>query len=234
MERVVIEAGANLKARAARQLATTLVVLSGLLFLPAGTWRFWQAGLYVGLMVVSWTYFLTDLLQSDPRLVQRRMQNKESEEPQRIVQKLFSAAIFPAYILAGLDFRFGWSRRIGGVPIALDLIGQAVAVAGYWLVFWTMKSNSFASSTIQVEAQHKVIEHGPYQWVRHPMYLGMMLTALGTPLALGSYVALPVFALFVPLLLYRLVHEERKLRRELAGYAEYSERTRFRILPRVW
>ena len=112
--------------------------------------------------------------------------------------------------------------------------GQVIVVAGYWLVFWTMKVNSFASSIIQVEAQQTVIDRGPYAWVRHPMYLGMALSALALPLALGSYIALPLFALLPLLLGYRLVHEERTLCRDLAGYAEYCQRARYRLLPWVW
>jgi len=109
-----------------------------------------------------------------------------------------------------------------------------MAVAGYWLVFWVMKTNTFASSIIQVENQQTVIRSGPYEVVRHPMYTGMVVTVIGIPLALGSYVTLPVFALLVPLLAYRLIHEERMLRRDLSGYAEYCEHTRFRLVPRVW
>jgi protein-S-isoprenylcysteine O-methyltransferase Ste14 len=97
-----------------------------------------------------------------------------------------------------------------------------------------MKTNSFAASTIQVEAEQTVIHNGPYAFVRHPMYLGMTLMMLATPLALESYVALPVFALQVPILVYRLVHEEKTLCRDLPGYAEYCNRTRRRLVPGVW
>ena len=97
-----------------------------------------------------------------------------------------------------------------------------------------MKTNGFAGSTIRVEAEQKVIHGGPYALVRHPMYFGMAVTALGAPLALGSYVAMPMFALLVPVLVYRLIHEEKTLRRDLPGYAEYCERTWFRLVPWVW
>jgi protein-S-isoprenylcysteine O-methyltransferase Ste14 len=97
-----------------------------------------------------------------------------------------------------------------------------------------MKTNSFAASTIQVEAEQKVVDGGPYALVRHPMYTGMAVTTLAAALALGSYVALPVVALMVPLLIDRLIHEERTLRRDLPGYGEYCERTRFRLVPWMW
>ena len=226
----------SLKARATRQLMNTFLVLCGLLFVPAGSWRFWQGWLFLLLMFGFWIYFFVNLLTHDPQLVERRMhrREKETEPQQRLFQRLFGLILFPAFILAGLDFRFGWSRAMGSVPLAMVLAGQLIVVAGYWFVFWTMKVNSFASSTIQVEAQQTVIDRGPYAWVRHPMYLGMALTALGMPLALGSYIALPLFALLTPLLAYRLVHEERTLCRDLSGYAEYCRRARYRLLPWVW
>lgn len=120
------------------------------------------------------------------------------------------------------------------MPLVLVLAGQAGAVVGYWFVFWVMKTNSFAGSTIHIEAEQVVIEAGPYAWVRHPMYSGMIVTAVCAPFALGSYVAVPAFAMIVPVLILRLVHEEKTLYRELAGYSAYSERTQFRLLPWVW
>jgi protein-S-isoprenylcysteine O-methyltransferase Ste14 len=97
-----------------------------------------------------------------------------------------------------------------------------------------MKVNSFASRTVQVEAGQTVISSGPYRFVRHPMYFGALVYYLPTPLALGSFIALPVFALLIPLLVFRLLNEEKVLRQELPGYAEYCLRTRFRLLPFVW
>lgn len=225
----------SLKARAVRRLGMTLVGPGAILFLAAGSVRFWQGGLFLALMTGFWIFFFVDLLQHDPQLLEQRLQSEETQPEQRLIHIMMSTILCAAFILAGLDFRFGWSREwLGPVPVALVLAAQAVVVAGYWLVFWVMKTNSFAGSTIRVEAQQKVIHGGPYALVRHPMYLGMVVTALGAPLALGSYVALPAFALFVPVLIYRLIHEERTLRRDLPGYAEYCGRTGFRLVPWVW
>jgi protein-S-isoprenylcysteine O-methyltransferase Ste14 len=225
----------GLKARAVRRLGTTLVVLGAMLLVTAGSLRFWQGWLFLALITGFWIFFFVDLLKRDPQLLERRLQSKEMQPEQGLIQRLMSTIMCSAFLLAGLDFRFGWSRKwLGPVPLALVLAGQAVVVAGYWLVFWVMKTNSFAGSTIQVEAEQRVIHAGPYGLVRHPMYFGMAVTALGAPLALGSYVALPVFALLVPVLVYRLIHEERTLRRDLPGYAEYCERTGFRLIPWVW
>lgn len=230
-----MQTNTSLKARAVRQMATTLAVLASILFLSAGSLRFWAAWLFLGLQAGLWTFFFVDFLKHDPHLLERRLQTNENEPTQQVFQKLFKLILIPAFILTGLDFRWGWSRAwLGPVPVGVVVAGQVVVVAGYCLVFWVMKTNTFAASTIQVEAKQSVIHGGPYALVRHPMYSSMSVTVLAVPLALGSYVTLPVFALLVPLLVYRLTHEERTLRRDLPGYEDYCERTRFRLVPWVW
>lgn len=227
--------GRSVKQRGLRQLTLSLTVIAALLFLSAGSLRYWQGWLFVVLMTGFWIFFFIDLLKHDPKLLERRLQSEESATEQRLFQKLLFVILLPAFVLAGLDFRYGWTQSgLHGVPVWLVLVGQAMAVAAYWLVFSVMKANSFAASTIRVEDEQRVIDSGPYAIVRHPMYLGMALMVLGTPVALGSYVALPVFALFVPLLMFRLTHEEKFLRHALPGYAEYCERIRFRLIPFLW
>jgi protein-S-isoprenylcysteine O-methyltransferase Ste14 len=225
----------SLGQRGLRQLALSLAVVGALLFLSTGSLRYWQGWLFLILMAGFWIFFFIDLLRHDPKLLERRLQSEESAPEQRLFQKLLLVILLPAFVLAGLDFRWGWSQsRLHGVPVWLALVGQAMAAAAYWLVFSVMKANSFAASTIRVEDEQRVIDSGPYAIVRHPMYSGMALMVLGTPLALGSYVAVPVFALFIPLLIFRLIHEEKFLRQALPGYAEYCERTRYRLIPFLW
>ncbi len=225
----------TLQGRVIRRFTIGTVVCAGLLFLPAGSLRYWQGWMF---LVVTWGFFIPGVLylaKHDPELMERRMRIKEREPEQQIFKVVASLIYFPAFLLPGLDFRFGWSRAwLGPVPLWIVLAAQAVTLSGYGLVFWVMRVNTFASRTIQVEAGQKVVASGPYAVVRHPMYAGMVLMMLTTPLALGSYVALPFFALMVPLIAYRLINEEKVLRRELAGYAEYCERTRFRLAPGVW
>ena len=229
------ESGKSVTARGVRRLVLTLILFAALLLVPAWSWRYWEGWVYFGLMALCWTYFFFALLKHDPQLLERRMQIKESATEQRLLQKLMQLIFFSGLVLAGLDFRFGWSESgVRPVPRWLMLAGQALAVGAYWLVFWVMKTNSFAASTIRVEDGQPVIDRGPYTWVRHPMYFGMILMMLATPLALGSYVALPVFALIVPVLVSRLSHEEKFLRQALPGYGEYCQRTRFRLVPFLW
>jgi protein-S-isoprenylcysteine O-methyltransferase Ste14 len=224
----------RLKKKGIGRMASTILILAGILFISAGSLRFWQGWLFLFLMAGFWSYFFVVFMKRDPQLLERRLQAKEIHREQKIFQKLFSTISILAFMVAALDFRFGWSRSVGSVPTWLVLVGQVLVVLGYWFVFWTMKTNSFAASIIRVEEGQSVIEVGPYAWVRHPMYFGMAVTVLSTPLALGSFVAMPVFALLVPLLIYRLIYEERTLRRDLRGYSEYCARTRFRLIPGVW
>jgi protein-S-isoprenylcysteine O-methyltransferase Ste14 len=226
---------ATLPRRALGRFAVILIVIAAILFLSAGSVRYWQGGVFLVLMAAFWIFSFIHLMKHDPQLLERRLQRKEVQPEQRLFQKLFSLLFFLGLVLPGLDFRSGWSRAwLGPMPVWLIIVGQALVVAGDCLVFWVMKTNSFAASTIQVETEQKVISRGPYAWVRHPMYSGMSVMMLATPLALGSYVALPVAALIIPLLMYRLIHEERVLRQELPGYAEYCGHTRFRLVPLVW
>lgn len=213
----------------------TFLLLAALLFVPAWSLRFWQAWVFLLSTTGFSIFFLQHLLRNDPQLLARRLQSKEPDPHQKWLLRVFSFVLYSGFVVAGFDFRLGWSRVwLGSMPLALEIAGQIGVAAGYWLVFWVMKTNSFAASVIQVEAGQTVIQTGPYALVRHPMYTGMAVIMLATPLAMGSYVGLPVFALIVPVLMYRLIHEEQMLLRELRGYAEYCDRTPFRLIPRVW
>ena len=138
-------------------------------------------------------------------------------------------------LLGALDYRFGWSRTaLRPVPVWLTLLADALVLGGVLLIVWVMRVNSFAARTIQVEAGQPVVSSGPYSLVRHPMYLGAVMTSLANPLALASWIALPVSALLIPVLVLRLLNEEGFLRRELPGYSEYCLHTRFRLVPLLW
>jgi protein-S-isoprenylcysteine O-methyltransferase Ste14 len=210
-------------------------MLAAMLFVPAGSLRFWQGWTFLALTSIPVTYFSWDLYKRDPQLTERRLQSKEKIREQRLLVRSLKVCFFAAFLLPGLDYRFGWSRRIlGAVPWWLALLSQGLALAGLFLMFWVFRTNTFASRTIQVEPDQKVISTGPYRIVRHPMYLGSLIMWLSMPLALGSYIAWPVFALLVPFYVFRLLREEKFLRQQLPGYSEYCLRTHFRLIPFAW
>ena len=220
----------SLTGRTVVRLAVGLLVGAALIFLPAGSFRFWQGWVFVVGQLGSYIVLSIWLLKRDPQLMERRMRSKEKDPEQRLFQILWTLIFFPALVLPGLDYRFGWSH----MPAWLAVCGQAAMMAGTFLIFWVMKVNTFAGRTIQVETGQRVIADGPYAIVRHPMYTGILLSMLDVPIALGSYVAFPVFALLAPVMIFRLIHEERVLCRDLPGYVEYCERTRFRLVPGLW
>lgn len=207
-----------------------VALLALLLFVPAGTLRWWQAWLFLTSLLVPAALFVARLLRRDPELLERRMRTREREAPERRILRLGGAPFLAAYVLPGLDRRFGWSS----VPAALVVAADAVVVAGYLLFVRVLRENRFASRVVEVEAGQSLVTTGPYAVVRHPMYVSTLAVYLPSPLALGSYWGLLASALFVPLLVARIRNEEEVLRRDLPGYDDYARRTRYRLVPGVW
>lgn len=225
----------SLASRLVFRFVFLLIVFAGLLFIPAGTLKFWPGWGFLSVSFIPSILGFSYFYKHDPELVERRLQSKEKVTEQKLLIRLLRPFFGAAFVLPGFDYRFGWSRGfLGAEPIWLMLISQAAILGGFLLVFWVLKVNSFASRTIRVEVGQKVISSGPYSMVRHPMYLGSILFWLSTPLALGSYVAWPAFAALVPFYVFRLLNEEKVLRQELPGYPEYCLRTRYRLVPFVW
>lgn len=225
----------SLLARILVRFALVLILLGVILFVPAGTIRYWQGWVYLAILgLPSFTIYLY-FLKHDPQLVERRLRGRELESRQKWIM-YGSAPIFLAvFLLPGLDFRWGWSRAwAGSGPPWLTLLAQAVALSGMLMTGWVVSVNRYAARTIRVEDGQKVISGGPYRFVRHPMYTGMLLLGLSTPLALGSTITLPAFALILPFLALRLLNEEKVLRARLSGYTEYCQKTRWRLIPFVW
>ncbi|MFH1520846.1 MAG: isoprenylcysteine carboxylmethyltransferase family protein, partial [Candidatus Micrarchaeota archaeon] len=134
------------------------------------------------------------------------------------------------FLIPGFDYRFGWSNMLPELVFVADVI----VIIGYILIFLVFKENHYAARTVEVEKGQKVITSGLYSIVRHPMYVGVILMFLATPIALGSYFALPIFLLMIPLLVYRIFNEEKILLRDLAGYKKFCQKTRYRLIPFIW
>ena len=205
-------------------------VLCAVFFLPAGTLAYWQAWVYLAILLVPMFLVFSYLLRNNPQLLERRMQMREREVTQQRLIGVTIVYFLVAFLLPGFDRRWGWSN----VPTWLVLVADLGVVAGYGLFILVLKENQFASRTVQVEQEQQVVSSGPYAFVRHPMYLGVVLMYLASPLALGSYWALLPSVGIIPILVVRIVNEEKVLERDLAGYREYEQKTRYRMLPGVW
>ncbi len=225
----------SLKSKLIARCAVALGLVAAMLFLPAGTLKFWEGWFFLGIVILPMLIFFLYFFKHDPQLAERRLQTRENVKEQKVIMKLANLILVVAFLIPGLDHRFGWTRELAGtIPLWLGIVAQTLVLGGYLMSLWVVDVNRFASRTIQVEPGQRVISGGPYSLVRHPMYSGGLVMWLSTPVALGSYVALPFFALLIPLYVLRLLNEEKVLKQELPGYEEYCRKTRFRLVPHVW
>lgn len=201
-----------------------------LLFLPAGTFHYWQAWVLLGILISAMLPLAFYLLKKDPNMLARRLKMNEQTKSQRWIILLFAVMLSAEFLLPGFDRRWGWSKVPVGIVIAADLL----VAAAYYLYFLVMRENSFASRVIEVEKGQKVISTGPYAIIRHPMYTAMMFMFLAIPIALGSFWALIPAVLCVPLYAARIIDEEKMLICDLPGYAEYKQKVKYRLIPGIW
>ena len=206
------------------------VLLGVMLFVPAGTLRYFGAWLFLGVLLVPMLLLGIVLFCKAPELLAKRLNNKEKQKTQQGVIAL-AGLIFPAgFVLSALDFRFGWTS----VPLPLMLIAALVFLLGYAMYAEVMRENAYLSRTVEVQQGQRVISTGLYGAVRHPMYLATLLMFLPLPLILGSLWGLVPFALYPILIVIRILNEERVLSAELDGYAEYKTRVKYCLIPFVW
>jgi protein-S-isoprenylcysteine O-methyltransferase Ste14 len=198
----------TLKSKLALRILTAAAAFAAVVFIPAGSLRFWQGWVFLTVWIVPVLVAFLYFYKHDPELVERRLRWREKVREQKILMRLFRATVVALFLLPGLDRRFGWSD----LPLWLTILSQAFVLGGWVMVFWVMKVNRFAASTIEVEPGQRVISSGPYSIVPHPMYLGIGGMFLFSPLALGSYFALPAFALIIPIFVFRILNEEKVLR----------------------
>lgn len=206
------------------------VVLGLLVLAPAGTFDFWQFYVYTGILIIPMTFVLFYFLKKDPQFMERRTRAEEKEKAQKIIQIVFSFIFLSGFVVPGLDKRFGWSE----IPVYIVLMADIVILLGYLLIFFVFRQNSYASRVVEVDESQKVISTGLYSIVRHPMYLGVLIMYLPTPLALGSWWGLITMAGIPLALVLRILNEEKVLCRELPGYTEYCKKTKYRLIPFVW
>jgi protein-S-isoprenylcysteine O-methyltransferase Ste14 len=204
-----------------------------ILFWPAGTLNYWQAWLFIAVFTAATIVPTIYLARTNPAALQRRMRAGPRAET-RTAQKFIITAsfldLFAMMAFSAFDHRMGWST----VPVWVCLLGDVLVAAGLGIAMLVIIENSYAAATVTVEAGQKVASRGLYKFVRHPMYVGNVIMMLGTPLALGSYWGLLFVVPGVAVLVFRILDEEKMLTQELAGYREYAQRVRYRLVPTVW
>jgi protein-S-isoprenylcysteine O-methyltransferase Ste14 len=210
----------------------TLVLLA-LLFVPAGTFHYWQGWTYVAVTIIASGAYTIYLARHDPALLKRRTEagvSHEKERAQKVIISALFAAFFALIVLPPLDYRFGWSH----VPWYLSVGGDALVLVSFYVFYLVSKVNTYAAANVRVEEGQKVISTGVYGWVRHPMYCGALFLVAGTPLALGSWWSLLLAPLFIPILYFRIANEEKVLQRDLPGYEAYTRQVRYRLIPGIF
>ncbi|MCG7611506.1 MULTISPECIES: methyltransferase family protein [Mycobacterium] len=223
----------NTNIRVAVQSVFGLLALGALLFVPAGTFNYWQAWVFLTVYAVMAIASTVYLLSKDKAVVERRMrvvQKAESRPVQKGVIGVIAVLSVALPVFCGLDHRFGWSP----VPTAVSWIGNVMFAVGLVITIFTIIQNSYASANITVESEQKLVSTGLYGLVRHPMYMGALLMVAGMPLALGSWWGLAVLIPVLTLYTFRIQDEEKLLRQQLAGYREYMQKVHYRLVPLVW
>lgn len=211
----------------------SFVIFGLCLFLPAWSFGFWQAWLYLGAIFCPALLITFYMLKHNPQLIERRLKGGAGNERrvlQRVIRLLSPSFWVSSLILSAFDHRLHWSR----VPATLAILADIAVIAGWGVIFLVFKENNYASATVEIVDSQKVITTGPYAIVRHPMYSGTVLLVLLAPMALGSWWGL---AFSIPssfLIVLRLLDEEKLLVHTLDGYDTYRDEVPWRLVPRLW
>ena len=207
------------------------VVLVGLLvFLPAGTLSFFGGWLFMGILFIPMFLAGIVMMFKNPALLRSRLDAKEKQKEQDLVIRLSGLMFLAGFIVAGLDFRFGWLTLPKGVTIG----AAVVFLLAYVLYAEVLRENTYLSRTIEVQENQKVVDTGLYGIVRHPMYAVTLLLFLSMPLVLGSLISLVIFLAYPFIIAKRIKHEEEFLEKELEGYKEYKQKVKYRLIPFIW
>lgn len=207
-----------------------IVLIGLLLFLPAWTWNYFGAWLFLGVLLVPVMIMGVVLFIKAPALLEKRLQNKEKETAQKGIIALSGLMFIGGFVLSALDFRFGWSY----VPMWLTITAALIFLVGYGMFAEVTRENAYLSRTVEVQEGQKVVSTGLYGVVRHPMYLATLLMFLPIPLILQSLWGLIPFALYPVIIVVRILNEEKVLTDGLDGYAEYKKQVKYRLIPFIW
>ena len=207
-----------------------LLLVGLLLFLPAGTFAYWQAWLFIGILFGPMFIAGIVLMVRQPDLLRKRLSAKEEQNEQKRVVALSGLLFVAMFVVAGLNFRFGWLL----LPEWTTYVAAVIFLISYALYAEVMRENVWLSRTIEVQENQQVVSTGLYGVVRHPMYSATLLLFLSMPLVLNSVFSFMLMLLYIPVIALRIRNEEQVLERELNGYAEYKQRVRYKVIPFIW
>lgn len=207
-----------------------LLIVGLLLFLPAGSFGYWQGWLLMGILFIPMFIAGLIMMKKTPDLLRKRLDAREEQSEQKAVITLSGLMFLAAFIVAGLNFRFRWVVLPGWVSWA----AAAVFLLAYALYAEVLRENVWLSRTVEVQEDQQVIDTGLYGVVRHPMYMSTLLLFLSMPLVLGSVLSFAVMLAYIPIIAKRIRNEEKVLESGLAGYSEYRKRVRYKVIPFVW
>ena len=220
----------NLLIQALAKVSLGVVLVGLLLFLPAGSLRYWQGWLLMGILFVPMFVAGFVMLSKNPDLLRKRLNAKEEEKEQKTVVALSGLLFIAAFVVAGLNWRFQWCV----LPDWAVWVAAVLFLLCYLLYAEVLRENTYLSRTIEVQENQKVIDTGLYGIVRHPMYMATTVLFLAMPLVLASPISFLIMLLYIPLIAKRIKNEEVVLEEGLEGYKEYKERVKYRIIPFIW
>ena len=207
-----------------------LLLVGLLLFLPAGTFRWPQAWLLIGILFVPMFAAGLFMMWKNPDLLRKRLDAREEQDEQKTVIRLSGLMFLAAFVIAGLNFRFGWIP----LPITVSYAAAVIFLLAYALYAEVLRENVYLSRTVEVQMGQKVIDSGLYGIVRHPMYMSTLVLFLSMPLVLGSVISFAVMLFYIPIIAKRIRNEEKVLEEGLEGYRDYKNRVRYKVIPYIW
>jgi protein-S-isoprenylcysteine O-methyltransferase Ste14 len=220
----------KLFAQAIKKLISGLLLVGFLLFLPAGSFLYWNGWLLIAVLFVPMIVAGFVMMKKNPELLRKRLNAKEEQPEQKTVIVLSGVMFLAAFIVAGLNFRFGWIV----LPNWIVYVATVVFLLGYILYAEVLRENAYLSRTVEVQENQKVIDTGLYGIVRHPMYMSTFLLFFSMPLILGSVISFVIMLVYIPIIAKRIRNEEQVLEEGLAGYSDYKKKVKYKVIPYVW
>ena len=220
----------NLFVQAITRFLAGLASVGLLLFVPAGTFAYWNAWLLIGILFVPMFIAGLVMMKKSPELLRKRLNVREEQSEQKTVIVLSGLMFLATFVIAGLNFRFRWIL----LPARVSYVAAGVFLLAYALYAEVLRENEYLSRTVEVQENQHVIDTGLYGIVRHPMYMSTLFLFLSMPLILGSVISFVIMLAYIPIIGKRIRNEERVLESGLAGYTEYKKKVRYKVIPYIW